>query len=161
VRGEKRVKLYLETSVPNMLFSAYVLDKREITERLFSLIQAGAHKAVVSALYIDEIRETPSILLRYQLEGIIKLYGAEVIDVTEDAERLAEEYVNVEAFTENSYFDALHVSTAVCGGCDVVVSWNFRHIARAWTIKKVAEVNRRLGLPEIVICTPEEVVGDA
>lgn len=155
------MKLYLETSVPNMLFSTYVIDKREITERLFSLIQAGAHKAVVSALYIDEIRQTPSILLRYQLEGIIILYGAEVIDVTEEAERLADEYVNAGAFTENNYVDALHVSVATYGGCDVVVSWNFRHIARAWTIKKVTEVNRRLGLSDIVICTPEEVVGDA
>lgn len=155
------MKLYLETSVPNMLFSAYVIDKRETTERLFSLIQAGAHKAVVSSLYIDEIRETPSILLRYQLEGIVKLYGAEVIDVTEEAEQLADEYVKAEAFTENNYVDALHVSIATYGKCDVVVSWNFRHIARAWTIKKVTEVNRRLGLPDIVICTPEEVVGDA
>jgi hypothetical protein len=27
-------------------------------------------------------------------------------------------------------------------------------------MKKVEEVNRQLGLPEVVICTPEEVAGD-
>jgi len=40
------------------------------------------------------------------------------------------------------------------------VSWNFKHIARAWTMKKVAEVNHHMGFPEVVICTPEEVVSD-
>ena len=72
---------------------------------------------------------------------------------------MVDAYVDATAFTKLNYMDALHVATAVCGGCDVVVSWNYKHIARAWTIKKVGEVNRRLGLPEVAICTPEEVIG--
>lgn len=42
-----------------------------------------------------------------------------------------------------------------------VATWNLRHIARAWTMKIAADVNRTLGLSTIVICTPEEVIGDA
>ena len=74
--------------------------------------------------------------------------------------RVADAYVQAMAFTEQNYADALHGASAVCGGCDVVVSWNFRHSARAWTMKKVEEINRQLGLPGVVICTPEEVVSD-
>jgi predicted nucleic acid-binding protein len=154
------MKLYIETSVANMLFTLKVPEKRIITERLFEEIREGIHKIVVSSVFLDEVRKTPSVFLRYQLEGIIKVYDAEVINVTEDVENVADAYIQAQAFTENNYADALHVAVAVCGGCEVIVSWNFRHIVRAWTMKRVVEVNRRLGLPDVIICTPEEVIGD-
>jgi hypothetical protein len=154
------MKLYLETSVPNMLFSRQSKEKQEITERLFAQIQRGLHEAFVSAIYLEEVEKTSSPLLRYQLEGIVKVYGAKILRVKERERKVADAYVDATAFTEQNYMDALHVAAAVCGGCDVVVSWNYRHIARAWTIKKVGEVNHRLGLAEVAICNPEEVIGD-
>jgi predicted nucleic acid-binding protein len=145
------VKLYLETSVPNMLFKTQAPEKVKITERLNSIC--------FSELYINEVRKTQSPFLRYQLEGIVKVYNAEVLMITDEMRKVADAYVSAKAFTELNSADALHVAVAVCSGCDAVVSWNFRHIARAWTIKKVGEVNHQLGLPEVVICTPEEVIG--
>jgi len=152
------VKLYLETSVSNMLFSLQAREKRVITEKLFADIYSGVHQAFVSVLYLEEVGRTSSPLLRYQLEGVVKVYNVDVLEITEDVKRVADEYVRAEAFTEQNYADALHVAIAVCGDCEAVVSWNYRHIARVWTMKKVAEVNRRLGLSEIVICTPLEVI---
>jgi hypothetical protein len=146
--------------VPNMLFSGQSEEKRLITERLFAEIEKGIHEVFVSALYIEEVKGTKASLLRYQLEGIVSIYKAKVLRVKAMERKVADAYVSAKAFTEQNYADALHVATAVCGGCDVVVSWNFKHIARAWTIKKVGEVNHQLGLPEVVICTPEEVIGD-
>jgi hypothetical protein len=154
------VKLYLETSVPNMLFESQSQEKHEITERLFALIQQGIHYACVSDLYIEEVVRTELPFLRYQLEGIVKVYNIEVFKMTGEMKEVADAYVNARAFTEQNYADALHVAAAVCGGCDAIVSWNFRHIARIWTMKIVGEVNRKLVLPEVVICTPEEVIGD-
>lgn len=154
------MKIYLETSVPNMLFSRQSEEKLRITERFFDEVERGMHEVFVSAIYMEEVEKTKSTLLRYQLEGIITVYNAKILRIKERERNVADAYVSAKAFTEQNYADALHVAAAVCSGCDVVVSWNFKHIARAWTIKKVGEVNHRLGLPEVVICTPEEVIGD-
>jgi hypothetical protein len=58
---------------------------------------------------------------------------------------VAEAYMDARAFTEGNLADALHVATAACAGIEVVVSWNFRHIVRAWTIRLVNEVNAPAG----------------
>jgi predicted nucleic acid-binding protein len=155
------VKLYLETSVPNFLFVTDAPEKREMTETLFEQILAGRHESWVSDLYTEEVVMTPSPLLADKLERVIELYGLKELETDHETVRIARAYIDAHAFTENNRMDALHVAAAVQHGCDVVVSWNFRHIVRAWTIKLVNEVNAGMGLGNIVICTPQEVIEDA
>lgn len=153
------MRLYIETSVPNFLFVTDAPDKRAVTEELFEQIRLKQHVAVVSTLYLKEVASAPSPLLRYQLNGIPDIYGLEILPFTPECEKLAEAYVNAKAFTELNRLDASHVATAAHHRCDVIVSWNFQHIVRAWTMKLVAEVHQKLGLSPIVICSPAEVIG--
>ncbi|MBI3925938.1 MAG: PIN domain-containing protein [Armatimonadetes bacterium] len=152
------MKLYLETTVPNFLFITDAPEKRAKTETLFRQIQAGRHRACVSALYFREVAAVSSPLLRYQLEGIAEVYDLEIVPLTEDAEELVQEYLQAEAFRTGNLTDALHVAIAARNACEVVVSWNFQHMVRPWTITRVARVHARLGLEPLAICTPEEVV---
>jgi len=92
-----------------------------------------------------------------ELTEVIATYGLQLLSVTPAVLELAEDYIAAQAFTEGSRADARHVAMAVLGGCDVVVSWNFKHIVRLWTIQRVLEVNTRRGLGPVVICTPKEV----
>jgi hypothetical protein len=154
------VKLYIETSVPNFLFVTDAPEKRQATEQLFEQLRTGEHQGVVSDLYLREVHQTPSPLLLFQLEGVIEVYKLERVNTDAETLRIARAYIAGKAFTENNFLDALHVAAGVQHGCEVVVSWNFQHIVRAWTIKQVAEVNAALGLANIVICTPQEVIGD-
>ncbi len=103
--------------------------------------------AVVSTLYLKEVASAPSPLLRYQLNGIPDIYGLEIQPFTPGCEELAEAYLSAKAFTESNRLDASHVATAAHHGCDVVVSWNFQHIVRAWTMKLVAEVHQNSVCP--------------
>ena len=75
------MKLYIETSIPNMLFSRQSMEKQRITERLFEEIQQGLHEAFVSVIYLEEIERAPSPLLRYQLESVVRVYGAGILRV--------------------------------------------------------------------------------
>ena len=104
------------------------------------------------------MRKVASPLLRYQLEGVPNIYGLPVRHLPRGLRSLARRYVEAKAFTEANYMDAQHVAVAVLEGLEAIVSWNFKHIVRAWTIQKVNAVNQQLGLNLIVICSPWEVV---
>lgn len=154
------MRLYLETSVPNFLFVTDAPEKRAHTEQLFAEIQQGLHTASVSELYMREVDQTPSPIRRIELRGVVQVYGLEVLKIQEEASQLVDAYIAGQAFTAKNDLDAFHVAVAVLARCEVVVSWNFRHIVRAWTIQKVTEINHQRGLSDIVICTPEEVISD-
>lgn len=96
--------------------------------------------------------------LRARLEEIPVRYRLPVLSVPPESEDLRAAYVAEKAFTPANWLDASHVAVAAFYRCDVVLSWNFQHIVRPWTIQRVERVHRRLGLQPLVICTPEEVV---
>lgn len=152
------LEIYLETSVPNFLFCNDAPDKRAATEELFEQIQGGHFQAFISDLYMDEIGRVTSDLLRYQLAGVPRVYGLEILAVTKECRELARAYVDSGAFTAKNLMDALHVAVAVLGDCDRIVSWNFQHIVRDWTMVRIAEVNIQRELGPVLICTPEEVI---
>ena len=54
--------------------------------------------------------------------------------------------------------DALHIAMTTVYGLDFIVSLNFEHIAREWTVKKVESVNTREGYKVIGIYRPMEVL---
>jgi hypothetical protein len=151
------VRLYLETSVPNFLFVTDAPEKRLHTERLFAEIALGRHEAAISELYTLEIERTPDPDLRAQLEAVVATYRLDILPLLAEVSDLADVYIAAEAFTAANRTDAEHVALAVLSDYEVIVSWNFQHIVRAWTIQRVLQVNRRQGLPPVVICTPEEV----
>ena len=54
--------------------------------------------------------------------------------------------------------DALHIALTAVNELDFIVSLNFEHIARNWTIERVSRVNEREGFKKIGIFMPEEVL---
>lgn len=56
--------------------------------------------------------------------------------------------------------DALHVAVATMAECEVIVSWNFKHIVNFRRIRLYNAVNKKLGHGEIGIFTPQEMIED-
>lgn len=54
--------------------------------------------------------------------------------------------------------DALHVATATVSGANILISWNFRHIAHYDKIRYYNAVNRLQGWDEIEIFSPRELI---
>ncbi|MCL2382590.1 MAG: hypothetical protein FWC64_13545, partial [Treponema sp.] len=54
--------------------------------------------------------------------------------------------------------DALHIAITTVSGLDFIVSLNFTHIVRTWTIERVRRVNKREGYQGIGIYNPAEVL---
>ena len=84
----------------------------------------------------------------------------EVLDISEEAEDLADRSVLAGIVTERRRIDALHLAMATVAELDVVLSWNFRHIVNLRRIRRVNGVNLMQGYGQIDVRTPEEVLDE-
>jgi hypothetical protein len=57
--------------------------------------------------------------------------------------------------------DALHLALATLHECDMLVSWNCRHIANASKFDHVRKINGRLGYETPKLITPLELIKEA
>jgi predicted nucleic acid-binding protein len=153
-------KIYLETSVLNFVFADDSPDKKAYTIKLFKMIEMGRFVPFTSDYVKKEIRATPDILKRDELEKLITESKAIVLPNTEEIEELADEYVKEGVIPEKYRTDALHIATATFYELDIIVSWNFEHIVKRKTIINTGAINLRNDYKKVEIYSPPEVIED-
>ena len=114
---------YADTSV-----SGGVYDEEFETASLafFGEVRAGKRQLVVSEIVRREIITAPEPV---RLLFDERLADAEIAAVTPEALLLREAYLQAGILTPKWSDDALHVAVATVANCDVIVSWNFKHIS--------------------------------
>jgi predicted nucleic acid-binding protein len=81
-----------------------------------------------------------------------------LLDISDDAIRLAVILVEQKAIPEKAPEDALHIALAAVHGMDYLLTWNFKHIANAAMRANVELVCRMNGYEPPIICTPFELM---
>jgi len=81
-----------------------------------------------------------------------------VLDVTEEAENLAEELVKHVPLPEKAKVDALHIAIATVNGMDYLLTWNCTHIANAAFQHRIEAICRFAGFDPPTICTPQQLM---
>ena len=76
---------------------------------------------------------------------------------SDEADALAQAYVDAGALGKASLEDALHVATATVAGADLILSWNFRHLVNYDRIRRLNAVNLMNGYRPMDIRSPMEV----
>jgi hypothetical protein len=155
-------KIYLETTMfsfyhENRTTPPYLGLKAEVL-RIFDLIKAGEYEPYTSTYTIREINDEPNQSKKEKMETLISDYGIVILPITEEIERLTSLYVQEKAITSAWATDASHIAVATYNGLDFIVSLNFTHIVRPWTIEKVRAVNAREKYQGIGIYRPSEVL---
>jgi len=74
------------------------------------------------------------------------------------ARGLADSYCSQGIVPPDFMSDALHIATATLWRADALVSYNFEHIVNLGTMIAVNRLNSELGLSEVFLCQPEEVI---
>ena len=151
------MKLYIETSVPNFLFTDDAPDKRRITELFFDWLALSPHDLFVSDEVELEMSRAPEPK-RARMRDALRRLPLASLEVTAEAEALAALYIREGVLPGRFEADAVHVAVAVCHGLDVVVTWNMKHLANARRVMAINIVNERLGLPAIRVQTPAEIM---
>ncbi len=108
-----------------------------------------------SAIVEAEIEPAPN-----HIKDFFKKYAklAEVASANEEALSLQQQYIISGVVTPKSLNDALHVAIATIAKCDLIVSWNFKHIVHFDKIPKYNAVNTLHGYSQIGIYSPLEVI---
>lgn len=155
-------KLYLETSMFSFYYEErttglYLKWKTQVHE-IFDLIKRGEFEPYSSRYSLEEIGNESKKIKREQMLNLMPEYDIKILDPTEEAERLADKYIEKQVLSPIHLVDVQHIAIAVVNGLDYIVSMNFRHLARLWTNDRVRTVSFDESYKPIFIYKPEEVL---
>lgn len=148
-----KLRIYLDTSVFSAREDERHPDRREQTLEFWK--RMAQFEPSTSELTRTELAATRDLDRQLALLKLLDEFN--VIPITDDSRKLADEYVRAGAFSPRDAFDALHVACAVINRQDILLSWNFRHLVNRRNRAHVNRINVQLGLPTIEILAPPEV----
>ena len=153
----KKSKIYLDTSVISHLEQQDAPDKMFDTRLLWEEIKQGKYEVYLSDIVLDEIMENKPekrTLLTFWLADI----EYTTISITPEIEAYVEKLLDEGILTQKSKDDCFHIACAVISECDMLLSWNFKHLVRVKTVDGVKTISKRHGYNEIGIYSPSMVV---
>jgi len=149
---KEKTKVYADTSV----FGGILDDKFKSPSQLFfDQIIEGKFQLVVSDVISREIDEAPEPVRDLFTEMLVT---AEIAEVTQKALELRQAYIDENILSPKWANDALHVALATIWHCEIIVSWNFKHIVHYQKIPLYNAVNTLKGYSNINIFSPLEVL---
>ena len=155
----KKLKLYIETSTWNFVFAEDAPEKMAIAKEFFNLVAKGVYEIYASEVVMAEVNRA-SADIKTKLIGLINKHKPVMLDLTQDAERLADTYMERRIIPEKKVEDGLHVAIATLEELDAVVRWNYQHLANLRKSELFYSVNLSRGFhKKVEIITPWEVVG--
>lgn len=154
----KPLKLYVDTSVWN-----FALEKQRheysFAREFFNLVKKKRkYEIFVSDLVHGEIMDAHEGRKRF-LRNLLAKHKPLNLEATEEAFKLAIIYVSENIIPRNHQDDAIHIAIATINKCNYIVSYNYKHIVRAKTIRGVHIINQQRGYDLIEIVSPREFVG--
>ena len=138
-----------------MLIHLFLAEFADTSTLFFQQVRSGRFKLVTSDVVNQELLTAPSQV--QELFQELLLYS-EIVEITKETLNLQKAYVAEGIVPQRSYDDALHVALATVSSCDVIVSWNFKHIVHFMKIPLYNAVNILHGYRTIFIHSPLEVV---
>lgn len=152
----RSLRYYVDTSVWNFLLEKDRPEHRKVTEHFFDQMKKLGGSGI-SDVVLQEIQRAPRER-QEALRRVIEEVGPKLLRLNEEAEALADRYVEADLIPAKYRNDALHLAVAVIHDYDAVVSWNFEHMVKLTTRLGINGLNKMLGYREIEIVSPEEVV---
>ena len=158
----KKLKIYLDTSIISFMYADDSPEKQSITREFFEKY-LSVYDVHISDLVLTEIENTRNAVLRQKLKKIVMEYNLKVIEaVPKDQQTvfsLARRYVKDGVIPQRQFDDAMHVAMCVHYEFDILLSWNFRHLANINKQIRINAVNKKEGyLKELFLLSPMEVL---
>lgn len=155
-------RVYVETSVISYLAARPSRDlitaaRQQLTHEWWR--RRRPHFDVyVSQLVLDEAAQgdREAAARRATFMGELPL-----LEITRAALDFANQLLDAAGLPPQAAVDALHISIAACNGMEYLLTWNSAHIANAEYRVRVERACRRQGYEPPVLCTPNELMGEA
>jgi len=154
----KRLKIYLDTSVISYLDQQDAPERMADTHRLWEKIKAGEFDVVISNVTdfeINKCEESKRKILNAYLDEI----NYTIVTVDDRTVEIAGRFIDLGVLKQKSFNDCQHIAAAIISGCDVIVSWNFKHIVNHKIIMGVKAVTALEGYDDLLIYAPSMLTG--
>ena len=150
--------VYLETTIPSYLAGRPSRDlviaaHQQITHDWWNRAKER-FDLYISEAVLEEIRAGDPAVAAKRLEVVA---GLPVLELRQDVRDLVRLYSDRLNFPAQAQADVLHIAFAVSYGLDYLVTWNCKHIANGYSIRRLLRVNQEIRRPTPIILTPEEL----
>ena len=146
-----KLKVYLDTSIINFLYVEDSPEYRKATEVFFkNVVVRNKIETYISNIVIDEINKTEDETQRNKLLGTFEKYEnirtliAEN-EIINDIAFLGESYIENGIIPKKKTADSLHIAYSTIFQMDILLSWNFQHLANVNKEQKISILNKTLG----------------
>jgi len=129
----------------------------EDTNLLWVDLTKSKYDIFISPVVISEIKKCPEPRQSLMFEKLEQI-KFQILNETDEVYTLANEYIKGGVLNEKSRDDCLYIAYAVIYNCDVIVSWNFKHLVNFKTINKIKVVNTIHMYKEIGIISPTMLI---
>lgn len=154
--------IYVETSIPSFYFETRLAvpenqARRNWTRQWWEEARI-IETLVTSQAVIAELSDTPE---PKRTDCLNLLADIPLLELDDEIEALVRTYIENKVMPADVTGDALHLALATLHECDILVSWNCRHIANANKFDHVRKINGRLGYETPQLITPLELIKEA
>jgi hypothetical protein len=151
--------VYVETTIPSFYSEtredAKIQTRRQWTREWWDLAKPG-QRLVTSSVVFEELERIPNEARRAQSLALVK--PLEQLDYAQEVAEVVEVYLRHKLMPEEALGDADHLALASYHGCDMLVTWNCKHLANANKIGHIRRINALLGLRTPLLVTPLELL---
>lgn len=148
-----KLKVYLDTSVISYLYQLDAPERMEDTLEVWEMFRNKKYDVYISNIVLNEIsgcnEEKLNILLEYLNE-----IEYTVVETDENTVELAEKFIDFGILRQKSFDDCQHIAAAILAGCDIIISWNFKHIVNVKTVRGVKVITTLEGYKDLMIYPP-------
>ena len=153
----RKLRVYLDTSVVSYLDQINHPEKVQETRKLWKLFSENVYDVYISDIVIREINQCEEDK-RNRLFDYLNQIDYSLIETGENTLVLAERIIDVGVLKEKSFDDCQHIATAILAGCDIITSWNFKHIVNVKTIRGIKIITTMEGYKDLLICPPSALI---
>ena len=150
--------IYVETSVPSFYTETRegeeVRIRQRWTRQWWHL--PAARRLVTSFVVQEELSQIPDAKRRSAALALI--YPLEQLAYTSAVEEIVEVYLAHRLMPQEGLGDAAHLALASYHECDILITWNCKHLANANKTDHIRRVNALLGLRTPLLVTPLELL---
>jgi predicted nucleic acid-binding protein len=154
-------RVYVESTIPSAYYTSRtdtaMVARRDATHLWWEKAVCEC-ELVSSPIVMNELERGTSMHVQIRL-ALIK--GLPLFEVTPDVLETAETYIRRKLMPSSPSDDALHLALASHYSCDVLVTWNYRHLANKNKFELIRRINVQRGVLMPLITTPVDLLGGA
>ena len=157
-----KLRVYVETSVISYLTNRPALDVITAGHQATTLQwwdkQRPNFELVISQFVVDEASAGDPIAAANRIASLV---GISRLDIARpEIATLAQALLERHALPTHAFIDALHIAVSAVAGVDILLTWNFKHIANGAMMKQIERICADNGYACPQLLTPLQLLGD-